>query len=117
MVGLSMIIAYKPEILYVRNRPKPSDTIWEIYPIWYDDYNINNAKLLGRYCEPLVHIKSLMTNEESYLLWRYEYILTDVYRTPHLVKPESYVPKSSAILRDKESGKMIGKARYVGYFI
>jgi hypothetical protein len=117
MVGLSMIIAYKPEILYVRNRPKPSDTIWESYPIWYDDYNISNAKLVGRYCEPLVHIKSLMTNEESYLLWRYEYILTDVYRTPHLVKPESYVPKSSEILRDKESGKMIGKARYVGYFI
>ena len=116
MVGLSVIIAYRPEILYVKNRPKPSDTIWESYSVWYGD-NINNAKLVGRCSEPLVHLKSLMTNEESYLLWRYEYILTDVYCTPHLVKPESYVPKSSTILRDKESGKMIGKAKYIGYFI
>ena len=116
MVGLSVIIAYRPDILYVKNRPKPSDTIWDSYPVWYDD-NINNVKLVGRYSEPLVHLKSLMTNEEIYLLWRYEYILTDVYCTPHLVKPESYVPKSSTILRDKESGKMIGKAKYIGYFI
>lgn len=116
MVGLSVIIAYRPEILYVKNRPKPSDIIWESYSVWYGD-NINNAKFVGRCSEPLVHLKSLMTNEESYLLWRYEYILTDVYCKPHLVKPESYVPKSSTILRDKESGKMIGKAKYVGYFI
>jgi hypothetical protein len=113
MVGLSMIIAYRPDILYVRNRPKPLDTIWENYSIWYND----NVKLVGGYSEPSVHIKSLMTDEEIYLLWRYEYILTEVYGTPHLVKPESYVPKSSRILRDKQSGKMIGKAKYVGYFV
>ena len=113
MVGLCMIIGYRPDVLYVRNRPEPSDTIWENYPIWYD-YNV---KFIGRYSQPIVHIKSLMTDEESYLLWRYEYILADVLGTPHLVKPDSYVPKRSIIFRDKESGKMIGKAKYVGYFV
>jgi hypothetical protein len=58
-----------------------------------------------------------MTAEENYLVWRYEYILADVYDTPHLVKPDSYLPKSSKIFRDKESGKMIGKAKYIGYFV
>ena len=116
MVALSMIIGYRPEILYVKNRPKPLDTIWESYSIWHDDYD-NHVKLVGGYSEPIVHLKNLMTDEEIYLLWRYEYILTDVYGTPYLVNPESYVPESSTIFRDKKSGKMIGKAKYVGYFI
>jgi hypothetical protein len=116
MVALSMIFGYRPEILYVKNRPKPLDTMWESYSIWHDDYD-NHVKLVGGYSEPIVHLKNLMTDEEIYLLWRYEYILTDVHGTPHLVKPESYVPESSTIFRDKKSGKMIGKGKYVGYFI
>ena len=111
---LTIIIAYRPDLLYVRNRPEPSDTIWDIYPIWYD---MNNVKLIDRYSESYVHIKSLMTDQEIYLLWRYQYILTNVYGTQYLVKPDSYVPKSSTILRDKQSGKMIGKAEYVGFFV
>ena len=113
MVGLSMIIAYRPDVLYVRNRPKPLETIWESYPVWYND----NIKLLGRNSEHIVDIKSLMTDEEVYLLWRYDYILANVYGTPHLVKSDSHVPKSSTIFRDKKSGKMIGKGRYIGYFV
>ena len=113
MVGLSMIIAYRPDVLYVRNRPKPLETIWESYPVWYND----NIKLLGRNSEHIVDIKSLMRDEEVYLLWRYDYILADVYGTPHLVKSDSHVPKSSTIFRDKKSGKMIGKGKYIGYFV
>ena len=113
MVGLSMIIAYRPDVLYVRNRPKTLETIWERYPIWFND----NIKLLARNSEPIVQIKSLMTDEEVYLLWRYDYILADVYGTPHLVKSDSFVPKSSTIFRDRQSGKMIGKGKYIGYFV
>jgi hypothetical protein len=113
MVALSMIIAYRPDVLYVRNRPKPLETIWESYPVWYND----NIKLLGRNSEHIVDIKSLMTDEEVYLLWRYDYILADVYGTPYLVKSDSHVPKSSKIFRDKKSGKMIGKGKYIGYFV
>jgi hypothetical protein len=113
MVGLSMIIAYRPDVLYVRNRPKPLETIWESYPVWYND----NIKLLGRNSEHIVDIKSLMTDEEVYLLWRYDYILANVYGTPHLVKSDSHVPKSSTIFRDKKSGKMVGKGKYIGYFV
>ena len=113
MVGLSMIIAYRPDVLYVRNRPKPLETVWESYPIWYND----NIKLLGRKSEPTVDIKTLMTDEEVYLLWRYDYILADVYGTPHLVRTDSHIPKSSTIFRDKKSGKMIGKGKYIGYFV
>ena len=112
MVVLSMIIAYKPTLLYVKNRPKPSHSLWAEYQEWYD-----NVQLAGGYTEPNVPLKTLMNEQEKYLLWRYEYILTRIYNTPYLVKPNGLVPKSSIVLRDNESGKMIGVARYSGYFI
>jgi hypothetical protein len=112
MVVLSMIIAYKPTLLYVKNRPKPSHSLWTDYQKWYD-----NVQLAGGYTEPNVPLKTLMSEQEKYLLWRYEYILTSIYGTPYLVKPDGFVPKRSTILRDKESGRMIGVARYSGYFI
>jgi hypothetical protein len=112
MVVLSIIIGYKPTLLYTRNRPEPLDTIWQKYPIWYD-----SARVVGDYVEPSVSLKSLMTAEERYLLWRYEFVLTSIYGTPHLVMPNGYVPASSKILRDKENLSMMGKARYTGYFL
>ena len=112
MVVLSMIIAYKPTLLYVKNRPKPLHSLWTDYQKWYD-----NVQLAGGYTEPNVPLKTLMSEQEKYLLWRYEYILTSIYDTPYLVKPDGFVPKRSTILRDNESGRMIGVARYSGYFM
>jgi hypothetical protein len=111
MVIFSIIIGYKPTILYTRNRPQPLDTIWQKYPIWY-----GNAEVMG-YHEPSVSLKSLMTAEERYLLWRYEFVLTDIFGTPHLVRPDDFVPASSTIVRDKANQSMIGKAKYMGYFV
>jgi hypothetical protein len=111
MVIFSIIIGYKPAMLYTRNRPQPLDTIWQKYPIWY-----GNAEVMG-YHEPCVSLKSLMTAEERYLLWRYEFVLTDIFGTPHLVRPDDFVPASSTIVRDKANRSMIGKAKYMGYFV
>ena len=33
MIVFSIIIGYKPGLLYIRNRPKPSYIVWEKYPI------------------------------------------------------------------------------------
>jgi len=112
MVIFSMIIGYKPAILYTKNRPEPLDAIWKEYPIWYDNVNV-----VGGYNEPSVSLKSLMTTEEQYLLWRYEFVLTDIFGTPHLVKPDGRVPVSSTIFREKENLSMMGKAKYPGYFV
>jgi hypothetical protein len=113
MVALSMILAYKPSLLYLKNRPKSLNSLWSEYQLWYDD----NIRIAGEYSEPSVPLKSLMSEQEKYLLWRYEYILTSIYDTTYLVKPDALVPKSSNIFRDKQSGRVIGMAKYNGYFI
>jgi hypothetical protein len=112
MVVLSMIIAYKPTLLYVKNRPEPSYSLWTGYEKWYD-----NVQLADGYAEPSVPLRSLMSEQEKYLLWRYEYVLTNIYSTSYLVKPDGFVPKNSTILRDRKSGRMIGVSRYSGYFL
>ena len=113
MVAFSMIIAYRPSLLFVRNRPQPLDLEWSRYPVWSD-----NTLLAGGRMEPAVPVKSLMADPDQYLMWRYEYVLASIYGKPHLVRPEGLVPKdSTSILRDKETGRVIGKARYPGYFM
>jgi hypothetical protein len=113
MVALSIILGYKPSVLFTKNRPESLDSEWFKYPLWEDNILLADGKM-----ERSVPIKSLMTEEDRYLLWRYEYVLAGIYGGPHLVRPDGYVPKDSTrIYRDKESGRMIGKPRYTGYFM
>jgi hypothetical protein len=113
MVTFSIIVAYRPSLLFTRNRPDSVDSEWLKYPLWQD-----NTLLADGRTEYSVPIKRLMTDQDRYILWRYEYILANIYGAPHLVRPEGYVPKySTSIYRDRESGRMIGKARYMGFFI
>ncbi len=113
MVVLSIIISYRPSLLFTRNRPEPIDSDWQKYPIWHDHTLLANGST-----EYSVPIMRLVTDQERYILWRYEYILANIYGTPHLVSPRGYVPKySTHLYRDKESGRIIGKARYNGFFV
>lgn len=111
MVAFSIIIAYRPSVLFTRNRPESLDDEWSKYPLWQD-----NVLLAGGSTERSVSVKSLMTDEDRYLLWRYEYVLAVVHGTPHLVRPDGLVPGGSTIVRDGDSGRVLGKPRYTGFF-
>ena len=113
MVIFSIIIAYRPSLLFTRNRPNSVDSEWLKYPIWHDSTLLADGRT-----EYSVPIKMLMTHQERYILWRYEYILASIYGSPHLVRPEGHVPKySTSIYRDRQSGRILGKARFNGFFV
>ncbi|HEV8404581.1 MAG TPA: hypothetical protein VGQ13_01615 [Nitrososphaera sp.] len=112
-VALSLIIAYRPSLLFARSRPESLDSEWSKYPVWHD-----NTLLADGRQERSVPVKSLISDQDKYLLWRYEYILANIYGTPYLVRPDGLVPKDSTdVFRDKDSGLLIGKARYSGFFM
>lgn len=111
MLTMSVIIAYKPSILYTRNRPQPMEKVWSKYPIWKKD-----LEWIGIRNGSLIRLTLLMNEKEKYLLWRYEYVLTSINETLFLVPVNAYVPSNSLILRDKTSGKIIGVDRYMGFF-
>ncbi|MDQ3836270.1 MAG: hypothetical protein M3270_04965 [Thermoproteota archaeon] len=113
MAVLSIILSYRPSLLFARNRPPSSESEWLKYPLWHDHTLLADGR-----AEYSIPVKRLLTDEERYILWRYEYILANIYGEPHLVNPEGHVPKySTSIYRDKETGRIIGKARYNGFFV
>lgn len=111
MVVFGIIIGYRPSILYTKNRPISAENIWDKYPKWNEKFELASTKT-----ESLIGLPYLMTDTEKYLLWRYEFILVFIYDTVYQVPIYSYVPVSSKILRESESGKIIGLSKY-GYFI
>ena len=112
-VAFAIVFAYKPSLLFSRNRPKSTDDEWAKYRVWND-----NLLLADGSTEPSMHIKSIMSDIDRHLLWRYEYILAEIYGSPYLVGTEAHVPKKSTrLVRDRSSGRLVGKARFGGYFI
>lgn len=111
MVILGMIVAYKPYILYTRNRPMSIEHLWSKYPQWNEKLQLASTKT-----ESLIGLPTMMSDTEKYLLWRYEFILVLIYGTVYQVPISSYVPESSIIVRESKSHKIIGASKY-GYFI
>lgn len=120
MVAFSIISAYKPSILYVKNRPKDTEDNMrqEEYPLWNEmDGSSNHIVSVGRFDDEVnIPLKDLMSEMETYLLWRYSYLLVSIHGIRYLASTNSYVPYSSFILRDK-NGRMIGKDRFSSYLV
>ena len=114
MMSFSFVSAYKPSLLYVKNRPEDAgDVNQEEFPLWDKmDGGANHVVSLGRFDdEANVPLKDLMSEIEKYLIWRYSYVLVSIHGIRYLAIPNSYVPYSSIILRDK-NGRIIGKGKY-----
>lgn len=111
MVILGMIVAYKPQILYTRNRPTSAEQLWTKYPDWNENLQLTSTKT-----DPLIGLPSLLNDTDRYLLWRYEFVLVLIYGTIYRVPIYSYVPTSSIVMRESKSRRVIGASKY-GYFI
>lgn len=119
MMAFSIISAYKPSILYVKNRPKDTgDMGQEEYPPWDKmDGGTNHILSVGRFDDEVnIPLKDLMSEIEKYLIWRYSYVLVSIRGIRYVANPNSYVPYSSVILRD-ENGRMIGKGKFSSYLV
>jgi hypothetical protein len=111
MIIFSVIIGYRPTILYTKNRPAPMEAFWSKYPIWEKGLQwaaIKNGSLV------MLHL--LMNDKDRYLLWRYAYVLVLINDTLFLVPVNSFVPSNSMLIRDDVSGKLVGVDKYMGYF-
>ena len=62
MVILGMVVAYKPYILYTRNRPISTDQLWAKYPKWNEKLQLASIKT-----ESLIGLPSLLSDTEKYL--------------------------------------------------
>jgi len=111
MIILGMIVAYKPNILYTRNRPIPTEQLWTKYPNWDENLQLANSST-----DTFIGLSNLLNDSERYLLWRYEFILVFIYGTVYRVSIYSHVPTSSTVMRESKSLRIIGAPKY-GHFI
>jgi hypothetical protein len=111
MIIVGMIVAYKPHILYTRNRPISAEQLWTKYPNWNENLQLANTRT-----DSLIGLSGLLNETERYLLWRYEFILVFIYGTVYRVPIYSHVPINSTVMRESKSLRIIGAPKY-GYFM
>ena len=65
MIFLGMIVAYKPHILYTRNRPNSTEQLWTKYPNWDENLQLAISKT-----DSLIGLSNLLSDKERYLeIW------------------------------------------------
>jgi hypothetical protein len=62
---LGMIVAYKRNILFTRNRPTPTEQLWTKYPNWDENLQLANSNT-----DTFIGLSNLLNDKERYLLWR-----------------------------------------------
>src|SRR5919202_6755693 len=98
---LCVIISIKPSLF----RAKGTE-VRTSYPVWSskEDQRVE----LGTNIVILVTVTGLLSSTERYLVAKYKYIVVKIGRTIYFVSPEDWVPEGSIIIRDKESGSLLG---------
>ncbi|MEM1951103.1 MAG: hypothetical protein QXE95_07380 [Candidatus Nitrosocaldus sp.] len=100
MVAISMIMVYKPEMLYARNRPREDNAedsikVWN----WSSSSNMTSSRLL-------IPLRKLLDDRENMLLPVYRYVLVIIDGVTYLVSPDDYVPVGSMVVR--RNGMFVG---------
>lgn len=97
--GMGLLLAYKPTILYVRNRLSDESP----YPVW-------NSKVatMTQFSASLIALKSLLSEKERWIVFRYKFVLVSIDDKIYLVRPNDVVPENAIVLRSKSGQSLLG---------
>jgi len=76
------------------------------YPIWR--YKKNFDMVEGPKRIRLIPLSSLLTFAEKHLVARFKYITVIIGGRKYLVSPYDWVPEGTSVVRDEESGSVLG---------
>ncbi len=97
--GMGLLLAYKPTIFYVRNRlPDESP-----YPVWN-----SKAATMTQFSPSLIALKSLLSEKERWIVFRYKFVLVSIDDKIYLVRPNDVVPENAMVLRSKSGQSLLG---------
>lgn len=99
---LAMAVAFRPSIFRAKG-----NQVSLSYPVWTNE---DNPKLAyDTNVLSLIPIQGLLTSAERHLVVMYKYIQAMIGRKIYFVSPDDWVPQNTTyIIRDKESGSLIG---------
>jgi hypothetical protein len=99
---LSLVVVYKRDWLYLKNRPIEEQPP----PVWEEAMARSHM---------LVPLRSLLSENELYLLPSYSYVIVSIDGVTYFVRPNDAVPRSSLVLRHDGYFTGLRKISY-GYF-
>ena len=97
--GIGIALAYRPDILYVRNR-LPDEIP---YPVWE-----SKNQSITRFSPNLIPVKSLITEKEKWIIFRYKFVYVSIDEKIYLVRPNDKVPDTAILLRSKSGQSLLG---------
>ncbi|MCS6767984.1 MAG: hypothetical protein RMJ59_05590 [Candidatus Nitrosocaldus sp.] len=106
MVAISMIMVYRPELLYVRNRPRDDGEGGDGMKVW-DERSRSRSRSSMAGSTLLIPLRRLLDDRESMLLPVYRYVLVIIDGITYLVPPDEYVPVGSVVVRGSD-GMFVG---------
>ena len=96
---LCLVISFKPSFFRARGAK------YSPYPVWESkDSKIISNKNSVR----LIPVSSLLNFAEQHIATTYKYITLMIDGTIYFVSPDDWIPQGSNIIRDKETGSLIG---------
>jgi len=102
---LCMAVAFRPSIF----KAKGAASTRLPYPVW-TRHNQSDLRigLNANSVLSLVPVQSLLSYAEYHLVAKYKYIEAMIAGRIYFVLPDDWVPECSSIIRDKESGSLLG---------
>ena len=97
--GIGIALAYRPDILYVRNRLQDEIP----YPVWE-----SKNQSMTRFSPNMVPLKSLITEKEKWIIFRYKFVYVSIDEKIYLVRPNDNVPETAVLLRSKSGQSLLG---------
>lgn len=98
-ITIGLLLAYRPNIIYVKNR-LPFEYP---YPIWESKKNP-----VTRFSPPMIKIRSLLTDKEKGVIFRYRFVLVKINNKIYLAKTNDKVPEDAILLRSKSGSSLLG---------
>jgi len=98
---LSIVIALKPSFFHAKGSRSEQP-----YQVWAsDDYLESSASVNAR---QMIPVDGLLSFVERHLVMKYKYIVIVIGGRTYFVSPDDWVPEGSSVIRDKESGSLLG---------
>jgi len=100
-LALSIVIALKPSFFHAKG-----SRFKQPYQVWTsDDYLESSSSVNAR---QMVPVNGLLSFAERLLVTKYKYILMVIGGRTYFASPDDWVPEGSSVIRDKESGSLLG---------
>ncbi len=98
---LAIVVAFRPSFFHARG-----SRFKQLYKVWTSEDHLESSSLAN--ARQMIPVNGLLNYVERHLVMKYKYIQVRIGENIYFVSPDDWVPEGSSVIRDKESGLLLG---------